>query len=80
MIAGRLRPTFAGPKAKNERGNSTIRHLCRTPAARRSRRRVSEAENILFETQGVTIDRSQMRGIKAAVAATLEALDDPSAV
>jgi hypothetical protein len=42
--------------------------------------RVSDAENVLLKTKGVTIDRSQMHGIKAAVAAILKALDDPSAV
>src|SRR6266487_6118136 len=43
-------------------------------------RRVSEAENVLLKTKCITIDRPQMRGIEAAVAATLEAFDDPSAV
>jgi hypothetical protein len=43
-------------------------------------RRTSEAENVLLKTKRITIDRSQMRGIEAAVAAILKAFNDPSAV
>jgi hypothetical protein len=40
----------------------------------------SETENVFLETKGVPIDRPQMCGIEAAVAAVLKALDDPCSV
>jgi hypothetical protein len=43
-------------------------------------RRVSEAENVLVKTKRITIDRPQLRGIKATVTAIFKAFDDPSAV
>jgi hypothetical protein len=66
------------PRASHKRYPYSITLSAGSPGG--ALRRASEAENVLLKTKGVTIDRSQMHGVKAAVAAILKALDDPSAV